>query len=168
MKNQQSLEQNKREQPMALSMKAAITGFVSGIFWSLVGYLAYFFHFTELSPNMILLPWNIGDWKYGKTGNYLVIFLIGLLSIVTALLYYALFRKIKSMWAGVGYGVALWVLIFYVLNPLLPSLRSVSELERNTIITTICLYILYGLFIGYSISFEAQESEYTQSQTTNK
>jgi preprotein translocase subunit SecG len=168
MKNNQQLEQNKREQPMALWMKAAITGFVGGVFWSLLGYLAHFFHFTELSPNMILLPWNIGDWKYGKTGNYLAIFLIGVLSIAVALLYYVLLRKIKSMWAGVGYGIALWVIVFYVLNPFLPGLRSVSQLERNTVITTICLYILYGLFIGYSISFETQESEHQQTKATNE
>ncbi|ANB56891.1 hypothetical protein GFC29_1672 [Anoxybacillus sp. B7M1] len=166
--NGQSLEQNQREQPMSLLMKAMITGFVGGIFWSLLGYLASFFHFTELSPNMLLLPWNVGDWKYGKTGNYLAIFLIGLLSILVALLYYVLLRKIKSMWAGIGYGVALWIVVFYVLNPLIPGLRSVSELERNTVITTICLYILYGLFIGYSISFEHQESEYTQTQVRNE
>jgi uncharacterized membrane protein YagU involved in acid resistance len=138
------------------------------VFWSLLGYLAYFFHFTELSPNMILLPWAIGDWKYGKTGNYIAIFLIGLLSILVALLYYAFFRKMKSMWVGIVYGVALWFIVFYVLNPLVPSLQSVSKLERNTIITTICLYILYGVFIGYSISFETQESQHTQMQAINE
>lgn len=166
--NEQSLDQNKREQPMSLLMKAAITGFVGGIFWSLVGYLAYFFHFTELSPNMLLLPWNVGDWKYGKTGNYVAIFLIGLLSILVALLYYVTLRRMKSMWAGIGYGVALWGVVFYVINPLLPELRSVAELEPNTVITTICLYMLYGLFIGYSISFETQESEYMQTPATNE
>ncbi|MCZ0754659.1 YqhR family membrane protein [Anoxybacillus sp. J5B_2022] len=165
MKDNQQLEQNQREQPMALWMKAAITGFVGGVFWSLLGYLAHFFHFTELSPNMILLPWKIGDWKYGKTGNYLAIFLIGVLSIVVALLYYVLLRKMKSMWVGIGYGLALWILVFYVFNPMLPGLRPVSQLERNTIITTICLYILYGLFVGYSISFEAQENEQQKQPT---
>ncbi|MBB5325246.1 hypothetical protein HNQ34_002346 [Anoxybacillus tepidamans] len=168
MKDNEQLEQNKREQPMSLWMKAIITGFFGGVFWSLVGYLAHFFHFTELSPNMILFPWNIGDWKYGKAGNYLAIFLIGLLSIIVALLYYVLFRKMQSMWIGIVYGVALWVIVFYVLNPFLPSLRSVSQLERNTVITTICLYILYGLFIGYSISFETQESEHQQTKATNE
>ncbi|WP_027407762.1 YqhR family membrane protein [Anoxybacteroides tepidamans] len=166
--HQQTLEQNKREQPMSLLLKAMITGFVGGVFWSLLGYLAYFFHFTEISPNMLLLPWDIGDWKYGKRGNYLAIFLIGLLSILVALVYYVSLRKIKSMWAGIGYGVALWIIVFYVLNPLVPGLRSVAELDRNTVITTICLYILYGLFIGYSISFEAQESEYMQEQARNE
>ncbi|WP_199425713.1 YqhR family membrane protein [Thermaerobacillus caldiproteolyticus] len=167
--NHHQLEQNKREQPMSLLMKVMITGFVGGVFWSSLGYLAYFFHFTELSPNMILHPWALGDWKYGKLGNYIAIFLIGLISILVAFIYYAFFKQMKSMWAGIFYGVALWFIVFYVLNPIFPNLQPVSELERNTIVTTICLYILYGVFIGYSISFEAQEmNRQTKMQATNE
>ena len=73
------------------------------------------------------------------------------------------------MWGGILYGVVLWLIVFYGVNPLLPNLESVSHLERNTIITTLCLYILYGVFIGYSISFETQEmNRQTQSQAANK
>jgi Conserved membrane protein YqhR len=167
--NKKQFEQNKRERPMSLLMKVMITGFVGGVFWSLLGYLAYFFHFTEISPNMILTPWGVGDWKYGKLGNYIAIFLIGLLSILVALIYYAVLKQIKGMWGGILYGVVLWLIVFYGVNPLLPNLESVSHLERNTIITTLCLYILYGVFIGYSISFETQEmNRQTQSQAANK
>jgi hypothetical protein len=119
--NQEQFEQNKRERPMSLLMKAVITGFVGGVFWSLLGYLAYFFHFTEISPNMILIPWVIGDWKYGKLGNYIAIFLIGLLSILVALIYYVALKQIRGMWGGILYGVVLWIIVFYGLNPLLPN-----------------------------------------------
>jgi hypothetical protein len=167
--NQVQYEQNKRERPMSILMKVVITGFVGGVFWSLLGYLAYFFHFTEISPNMILFPWVAGDWKYGKLGNYIAIFLIGLLSILVALIYYVALKQIKGMWGGILYGVVLWLIVFYGLNPLFPNLEAVSHLERNTIITTLCLYILYGVFIGYSISFEMQEmNRQTQPQTANK
>ncbi|EZP76108.1 hypothetical protein H839_12564 [Parageobacillus genomosp. 1] len=164
--NPEQLEQNQKERPMSLLLKTVITGFVGGVFWSLIGYLAYFFHFSEISPNMILIPWVAGDWKHGKIGNYIAILLIGLLSILVALIYYAALRRIKGMWAGVLYGVAWWLIVFYVLNPLFPNLETVSHLQRNTIITTLCLYILYGVFIGYSISFATQEmNRQTQSTT---
>jgi hypothetical protein len=167
--NQEQPEQNKKERPMSLLLKTVITGFVGGVFWSLIGYLGYFFHFSEISPNMILTPWVAGDWKYGKLGNYVAILLIGLLSILVALIYYATLRKIKGMWAGILYGVAWWLIVFYVLNPLFPNLETVSHLQRNTIITTLCLYILYGVFIGYSISFETQEmNRQTQATSTNQ
>jgi hypothetical protein len=153
------LEQNQKEKPMSLIMKVVITGFFGGVFWSLLGYFAYTFHFTELSPNMILLPWAVGDWKYGRIGNYISIFLIGILSIFVALVYYAFLKNMKGIWVGIVYGIALWALIFFVFNPIFPNLQSIAELSRDTIITTICLYILYGVFIGYSISFEAAEHE---------
>jgi hypothetical protein len=153
------LEQNQKEQPMSLLMKVVITGFFGGVFWSLLGYCAYFFNFTELSPNMILLPWVVGDWKYGRLGNYISIFIIGILSILAALVYYAFFKKVQSIWAGILFGAVLWGIVFYVLNPIFPNLQPVRELTRDTIITTICLYVLYGVFISYSISFEAAEYE---------
>ncbi len=153
----EKLEQEKTERPMTLMQKTIIIGFVGGVFWSLIGYLAYFFHFSEISPNMILIPWVAGGWKYGKAGNYAAIVLIGLISIAAALLYYALLRNIRGMWAGGLYGAALWAVVFYLFNPLFPNVHPVADLEANTIITTLCLYILYGVFVGYSISFETQE-----------
>ena len=46
---------------------------------------------------------------------------------------------------------------FFVLNPLFPSLNPISELKRNTIISMVCLYLLFGVFVGYSISYEYNE-----------
>ena len=169
MENEQKkdpeLEQNKKEQPLSTIMKVVITGFFGGVFWSYIGYCAYFFNFTDISPNMILSPWAVGEWKDSRLGNYISIFIIGLLSILIALVYYAVLRKMQSVWVGIIFGGALWALLFYVLNPIFPDLQTVGQLSRNTIITTVCLYVLYGVFIGYSISFEAAESE--RKQRTN-
>jgi|GEM_PF-793167 len=169
MENEQKkdprLEQNKEEQPLSTIMKIIIIGFFGGAFWSYIGYCAYFFNFTDLSPNMILSPWAVGDWKDSRLGNYISIFLIGLISILVALVYYAFFRKMQTIWAGILFGGALWALLFFVLNPIFPDLQTVAELNRNTLITTICLYILYGVFIGSSVSYEAAESE--RKQQTN-
>ncbi|MGX1983047.1 membrane protein YqhR [Thermolongibacillus altinsuensis] len=153
----QQLEQNQKEQPMPVIAKVLIIGVVGGIFWSMLAYCAYFFHFTELSPSLVLQPWAIGEWKDGAIGNIISFLVIGLLSILVALLYYALLKKRQGIWPGIIFGVILWLVVFYALNPIFPQLKAVKELERNTIITTICFYILYGVFIGYSISFEVTE-----------
>lgn len=54
----------------------------------------------------------------------------------------------------------------------LSNLKTIGELPANTIISSLCIYILYGVFIGYSISFEAAElqtkDESTDFQTANK
>jgi hypothetical protein len=151
------LEQNQKEQPLPLIAKVIMIGLIGGIFWSSLAYGAYFFHFTEVSPNLVLQPWAVGDWKNGTIGNIISILVIGLLSIIVALLYYAMLKNREGIWPGIFFGCLLWLLVFYALNPLFSQLKAVNELERNTVVTTICFYILYGVFIGYSISFEVAE-----------
>jgi hypothetical protein len=156
-KKDPSLEQNKQEEPMSMIAKVVVIGLFGGIFWSLLAYLSYIFNFTDISPNLILKPWALGDWKNRVLGQFIGIFVIGLISIGVALLYYAFLKKFQSIWIGAAFGIALWVIVFYVLNPIFPDIKTVGQLGRNTVITSICFYVLYGVFIGYSISFEANE-----------
>ncbi|WP_099351863.1 YqhR family membrane protein [Fredinandcohnia onubensis] len=156
-KKNPELEQNKKNGDMSLMAKVVVIGLFGGIFWSLLSYLTYIFNFTELSPNLILKPWILGDWKNRVLGQFIGIFMIGIISIGVALLYYALLKKFQSIWVGAAFGIALWLIVFYVFNPIFPDIKTVGQLERNTVITTICFYILYGVFIGYSISFEENE-----------
>lgn len=158
------LEQNQKEKPISFMTMVLLTGFIGGILWSGLGYLAYVFHFTEIRPNIILEPWALGDWKNQWLGTVISIIFIGVLSIVAALIYYAVLKKVKSILAGIGFGIAIFLLIFLVLNPIFPGMEPIGELKRNTIITSVCLYILYGTFIGYSISYEYQEQEYRERQ----
>src|SRR5690606_33186290 len=116
--------------------------------------LAYVFNFTEIRPNVILEPWTIGAWKEGWLGTTISILLIGVISIVAALIYYAALRKFPNILVGAGYGIVLFLLVFFVLNPIFPGISPFHELERNTIITSVCFYILFGVFVGYSISYE--------------
>lgn len=157
-------EQNKKEhtqsdKPMSFISMVIITGLFGGILWSAIGLLAYLFSFTEVHPRVILEPWTIGEWKKGWLGTVISLAIIGVISIGVAFVYYAVLKKFKSIWIGIGYGAALFLLVFIVLNPIFPSIKPFGELGRNTIITTVCLYILYGVFIGYSISYEESEQE---------
>ncbi|MFP7695520.1 YqhR family membrane protein, partial [Bacillus subtilis] len=119
--------------------------------------IAYLFHFSEISPNMILQPFVLGEWKKHGLGTVISIILIGVISIGAAFLYFLLLKRLKTMWPGILYGLVLWLLVFFVFNPIFPDVRTVTELTSDTIITTICIYLLYGLFVGYSISFEYNE-----------
>lgn len=151
------LEQNQKEEPMSFFMKVMLTGFFGGIIWSLLGYFSYIFHFTTISPNIVLTPFALGDWKYEPLGQFVGVFIIGSIGVVVALLYYATLKNAKSIWVSIFYGVALWGVVFYLLNPMFPDLESVEKLDMNTNITNLCLYILFGVFVGYTISFDQQE-----------
>ncbi|KKK33327.1 hypothetical protein WQ57_25180 [Mesobacillus campisalis] len=155
--NEKRLEQNQHEKPMSFISMVIITGLVGGILWSSLALLAYVFNFTEIRPNVILEPWALGDWKKGWIGTVFSILSIGLISIGAAIVYYALLRKFDSLWVGALYGGALFLLVFYVLNPIFPGIKPFLELSRNTLITSACFYVLFGVFVGYSISFEEAE-----------
>jgi len=155
--DQAKLEQSQREKPLSFLAMVMTIGFVGGLLWSSLAYLAYVFHFTEIRPNVIIEPWTIGAWKEEWLGTVISIILIGIISIGAAILYYISLRKFNNMYVGIGYGVVLFFLVFFVLNPIFPGINPFTELKRMTIMTSVCIYILYGVFVGYSISYEENE-----------
>ncbi|WP_017755741.1 YqhR family membrane protein [Calidifontibacillus oryziterrae] len=158
-KKNDNLEQNSKNEELSHMTKVIITGFVGGVFWSFIGYIAYYFNFTEMGPALILQPWAFGEWKNDTAGHLLGIVAIGIVSIGAAILYNAVFRNILKLWPSIVYGIVLWIFVFYLLNPIFPNLEEVKEFNRNTIITTVCLYVLFGVFVGYSISYDAEQTK---------
>ncbi|ALC81588.1 MULTISPECIES: YqhR family membrane protein [Bacillus] len=150
-------EKDQRGKPNLILGRVVLTGFIGGAGLSLIGYLFSLFRFSEISPNMLLQPFILGDWKNKLMGTFISIIIIGVLGIGAALLYYLFFRRIKGMWAGLIYGVMLWAIVFFLFNPLFPELASINELKSETLISSFCLYLLFGLFVGYSISFDYNE-----------
>lgn len=164
-----SNEPKKSNYPKPMSFLAMVfwTGLFGGLFWGTIGFIAYYFNFTEIRPNVILEPWALGKWKNEWLGTVISIIFMGLLSVGAAFFYYAALKKFSGIWFGLGYGIVLFILVFFVLNPLFPSVKSFFDLSRDTIITTLCLYLIYGLFVGYSINYEYQntKAEVTESAT---
>ncbi|MDG5788706.1 YqhR family membrane protein [Evansella sp. AB-P1] len=162
------LEQSQQESSTTFNGTVALIGLFGGLFWSVIGYVAFYLNFARVGPALALMPWALGDWKNGWLGQLVGILFIAVVSIPVAFLYRMIFAKINKPWPGLLFGLSLWVVIFWVFNPMFPGLKSLQQLDLNTIITTICLYLVYGLFIGYSISYEyhertAHESEAIQS-----
>ncbi len=146
----------KYPKPMAFPVMVFWTGLFGGVFWGTIGFIAYYLSFTEIRPNVILIPWALGNWKYGWIGTIISILLLGIISIGVAFVYSALLKRFNGIWAGLGYGIVLFLVVFFILNPLFPDIKPFFDLNRDTIITSICLYSVYGIFIGYSISYEYQ------------
>ncbi|SET61578.1 Conserved membrane protein YqhR [Salinibacillus kushneri] len=161
----EKLEQNEHEKPMSLLQKALLTGFIGGIFWGLLGSLAYYFHFSEISHATFTLRsfWQ-ANWTAGLTGEMVSVLLIGVFSILIAYIYYLLFKKREGMIPGILYGIAIWFIFMYFFNPMFVAVPSIADMNIDTVITTICLLILYGTFIGYSISFEYKSLEDMKQQ----
>ncbi|WP_053367106.1 YqhR family membrane protein [Bacillus sp. FJAT-27245] len=131
-----------------------LTGLWGGLFWSFIGQIGYYFHFTKITPREILGPWALGSWKNGWLGTLIAILLIAIVSIGAAFVYSALFKKMDGLISGILYGAVLFLLVFFLLNPMFPGILPFGALDKNTLATSICLFILYGVFIGYSISWD--------------
>ncbi|MFD1736424.1 YqhR family membrane protein [Bacillus salitolerans] len=157
MEEEKKLEQNKKEEPMSPATRTALTGFFGGVFWSFIGYMTYLFHFTKIPPNVILDPWAVGDWKDGTLGQFISIFIYGLLSILVAFAYHMTLRRLDKFWISILFGLVLWGIVFIILNPIFANIEPIQEMDRNTLVTTLCLYTLLGTFIAYSISYEYTE-----------
>jgi uncharacterized membrane protein YagU involved in acid resistance len=155
-----------KENPMSFMTLVIVTGLIVGIVLSGLAYLAYIFNLTAIPPRVILEPWALGDWKKGWLGTVISIITIGIFSIVAAVIYYATLRKINSMWVGIAYGIVLFLLVFFVLNPIFPGIKPFREIDLDTIVTSLCFYVIYGLFVGYTISYE--ENEISNRQSTEK
>ncbi|MBS4217178.1 hypothetical protein KHA96_02485 [Bacillus sp. FJAT-49711] len=141
---------------MSVLQLACITGFIAGLFGTLFGFLGHYFNFTDISPKVILTPFT-GKWTDGWLGFVIPALSYGLLSIVVALVYYMVLRKHKSLIWGALYGVVIFALIFLALYPMIPGVKWMFDYPFNTIATELCLFLIYGLFIGYSISYEYEE-----------
>lgn len=155
------MEKNNVREPYYMSLPSliALTGFIAGVGGALLGYFAYSFHFSKINPDLILDIFR-GDWKDGWLGLIVATILYGILSIGVAFLYYAILKQKRSIIWGAVFGLILFLLIFFLLYPIFPSLDRITEYDFETITTEVCLFLLYGIFIGYSISYEYNEQKY--------
>ena len=151
--------QSKRRNNSLQFKRALVTGFVGGVLWGMVWLLLHYFNFIEVSMKAyVLQSWTRAEWTTGWVGSFVSIFVLGLLSIVIAVIYYSLLKKRNTMWTGVAYGFVLWFCVFYLFNSFFQNIPSFSSLTMDTIISSLALYILYGTFIGYSISFDYNDN----------
>ncbi|MBA2173627.1 hypothetical protein H0266_01830 [Halobacillus locisalis] len=151
-------EQHQQEPQQSVFGKALGIGFTGGILWSALGVFTYYFHFSELSAASFLFRSYLQtDWTGTWLAEVLAVLIVGVISLVSAMLYYFTLKKQQGIWPGLVFGLVLWAVVFFVLTPLFPAIPTFTEMTSDTWVTTACLFILYGVFIGYSISYEYEE-----------
>ncbi|WP_110927463.1 YqhR family membrane protein [Bacillus massiliglaciei] len=138
-------------------LHSAVTGFTGGALACIAALLAKYFNLMEFTPLFLLTSWSDLNWIDRWQGKAAVILLSGILSVLLALFYYLLMKRIKSMFGGLFFGIICWLLVMYALNPMFSDLPAVQEMSKNSIITSICIFLLYGVFTGFSISFDYHE-----------
>ncbi|GGH79586.1 H+/Cl- antiporter ClcA [Pullulanibacillus pueri] len=168
MSKQSQSEHKKNQRKIITYIRVAIIGIFGGGIWSLLGFVFYTLNFSKFGPALILAPFPAYHWKESVGKQFLGILLICIVSIFIAFAYKLTLSRIKNLWISVGFGLVLWVIVFYILQPWISGLDPVTELGKNTISTTLCLYALYGLFVGYSISFDINSHEDEDTDYSNE
>lgn len=163
------METNIKREKTLLLLRSLLTGLIGGFLLGLFGWFLYYLNFTEVAPKTYLLQsWLTQEWVDGWKGDLLSILILGILSIVIAFVYYGLGKRLSTIWSGIGFGVFLWVLLFVLLQPLFTNIKKIGEFNSDTIITTMALFILYGMFVGYSISYDYHDTRILKENKTKK
>ncbi|MFB1080695.1 YqhR family membrane protein [Jeotgalibacillus sp. JSM ZJ347] len=117
-------------------------------------YRAYvFFHFIEkdlLKPGFSFIA---AEFQKGWISELLFITMLTVCSLIWALIYYVLLKARHTVYPGIFMGL-LMLEVLLLLGWLYDWRMDPSSLQTKTIVSLHSLCILYGLFTGYSISYE--------------
>lgn len=129
-------------------------GFFAGLFWGGLHIVEYYFRLTDLVPGFLVEYFFKHEFLTTKWGGVVGWIFFILFSMIAAVLYSAMLLKARGPWIGLFYGLLWWGLLYLLIGPATGMMPWIYDLGWNTIITDLCLFALWGLFIGYSISVE--------------
>lgn len=129
-------------------------GFFAGLIWGAVKAAEVYFKFTAIPTRFMAKPFLAPSFINTNAGFWMGWLFFIIFSIIAALLYAIVLRKVKGHWMGLAYGAAWWALIYLLVGPSTGMMKWINRYDWNTIITDVCLFLIWGLFIGFSISFE--------------
>lgn len=135
-------------------MYALYIGFFAGLIWGTFKILLYLIKFTKVIPAFLAEPFFKNDFLKSWNGHFIGLLFFIVFSISAALLYTVLFLKWKGPWIGLAYGMAWWAVLYLLIGPVSGMVKPVNRLDANSLITDMCLFALWGVFIGFSISYE--------------
>lgn len=140
-------------------------GFFTGLFWGAIRVAFYYLDFTTIVPGFLIEPFYRHAYLETYRGWIAGWIVFTAFSIVTAFIYTLLFRKIKGPWPGLLYGAAWWAIIFFG-GPFLGLVPRWTAWSTTTWTSELCLFILWGLFQGYTISEEFSEERSARAGTS--
>ncbi|WP_186438187.1 YqhR family membrane protein [Cohnella terricola] len=129
-------------------------GFYAGLIWGLVRWLATGLNFTKVTQAFLIDPFVprklLGSvyWQFAGWAAFIV------MSMLAALVYAAVLGRLRGPWPGLLFGAVWWGLFYAWLGPIIGALPPLYNIGWSSIATDFCLFLVWGLFIGFSIAFE--------------
>lgn len=129
-------------------------GFFAGLIWGAVKIVFYYLGFTKVIPGFLAEPFYTHKFLNSWNGHLVGWFYFIVFSLLASVLYMIFFSKVKGPWLGIGYGLFWWSFLYLFFGPLNGMMKRIDKLDWNSIISDICLFLLWGIFIGYTVSME--------------
>lgn len=132
-------------------------GLFAGIIWGGIRWLAVAMNFTKVPQAFLLDPFLKRALLYNGWLQLAGWLLFITLSVIAGAIYWLLLRKLDGPWPGLLYGIVWWLLGYALAGPFIGAIPPLREVGWNSLTTDLCLFTLWGLFIGYSIAFEVHD-----------
>lgn len=138
-----------------LLWKAITIGICGGIIGSAFFLFMFTFNMIEVDPFLLLqLLFTDSPWLSKWYAYFILIIAYVILSMLIAIVYYIFLKRKNSWLIGACYGVFLWVIVYWILPLTVKGFNSFIHFEAQSHIAMLSLLLLYGVFIGYSISYD--------------
>ncbi|UHA72860.1 YqhR family membrane protein [Paenibacillus sp. 481] len=144
-------KKNRRTNPFLFAVQL---GFFAGLIWGGLRWFVYVYHFTAVTPALLVEPFYKHSYLETTQGQLLGWIAFILFSIAASLLYTIFFKKVPGPWLGIGYGALWWAVLYVWVGPMMYLVPPVHKTTWNTIYTEVCIMVLWGLFIGYTVAME--------------
>lgn len=138
----------------SLALNTFLIGLFGGLFMIAFFIIIYYFNIIEFN---VYTPWKklfmLGDKM--RWYDYLIATIgYSFISIIIAFIYY-IFGKKRVHWdLGAFYGIVLGIISYIIMPIILYDNHLLIEFGLKTHISFFVGFILFGMFIGYSISYE--------------
>ncbi|WP_148505309.1 YqhR family membrane protein [Paenibacillus beijingensis] len=129
-------------------------GLYAGVIWGLARLALYYLQFTRVIPGLMAEPFFRHSFLLTMQGHVTGLACFILFSVLAAYLYLLVLGFAGGPMPGILYGLLWWAVIFSVIGPLLGATKPVTLLGWNSLLTELCIFILWGVFIGYTTAFE--------------
>ncbi|WP_192043587.1 YqhR family membrane protein [Paenibacillus rhizovicinus] len=129
-------------------------GFFAGLIWGATRWLLYLISFTKVLPGFLADPFFRQSFLKTFWGHLVGIGFFIVFSIIAAFLYKIALGRLSGPWPGLFYGLFWWLILFVMGGPLMGMFPHMNKIGYDTIFSECALYLVWGLFIGYTIAYE--------------
>jgi len=129
-------------------------GFFAGLIWGLIRWLAVSLNFTKVPAAFLADPWVRRSELAHISWQFVGLLLFVVMSMAAALVYYGLMRRFRGPVPGLVFGALWWAVLYAGAGPLIGLVPPLKRIGWDSLFTDFCLFVCWGLFIGYSIAYE--------------